>query len=197
MINESVVASHLPYTDQEVVMVDNYKEFADALKRSNEKRKEMGTDDSLQLYQPSQDEVKQILDEGGKLFMTSDGYAGAYVKHDGYMGGLFKDPTVNRKNAAKVLQKARIEAGGSFFDAFGYPTNLESIYIKNGFRPLIRMDFNEAFAPEGWDSPSSSLASKPDNVFYVYDPTYKAKIGEGERNNDYDEGYEIAKNYKP
>ena len=63
--------------------------------------------------------------------MTKDGKAGAYVEADGYMGGLFKNPESDLKSVAKVLQEARIEIGGKYFDAYG--TKLEDIYIKNGF----------------------------------------------------------------
>ena len=43
------------------------------------------------------------------------------------MGGLFKDPTANRSEAAKVLQEVRVKSGGKFFDAFA--THLEDIYV--------------------------------------------------------------------
>jgi hypothetical protein len=57
------------------------------------------------------------------------------------------------------------------------------------------MPFDPDMAPKGWEN--TTLASKPDNVFFVYDPDYKAKVGEGETITDFDEAYEMAKNYKP
>lgn len=187
-INEGSTQRNLPYSESEVRLVDDHEEFANAMKSANDKR----DFDSHQLYIISPAEAKEILDEGGKLFMTNDGKAGAYVKADGYMGGLFKDPTVNRKEAAKVLQKVRIEAGGYFFDAFA--THLEDIYVDNGFRPLLRMDFDEKQAPDGWEE--TNLSTKPDIVFFVYDPSYDSKVGDGDRIEDFDEGYEKSKNYK-
>ena len=176
------------YTKEEVVETNDAKLFAESQKNANSKR----TKDSLQVEILSEEDAQQILDEGGKLFMTNDGKAGAYVKADGYMGGLFKDPTSDKAEAAKILQEVRIEAGGKFFDAFG--THLEDIYIKNGFRPVVRMDFNEEFAPKDWEK--TNLKDRPDNVFFVYDPNYKAEKGEGIRNNDYGQAYNIAKKYE-
>ena len=141
----------------------------------------------------SQEEADAIIKEGGKIFMTEDGLAGAYVKKDGYMGGLFKNPKATYKEVAKLLQQARIKVGGRFMDA--YATELEKIYVKNGFRPVARLKFNEEYAPEGWDAPGSALAGKPDVVFFAYDPEGKYNIGDGEYVTDYDAAYEMAKNF--
>jgi hypothetical protein len=171
------------------------KSYSQAL---NEARDEMGKGGpglELQVSPVSEQEAQQIVDEGGKIFMTEDGLAGAYVKKDGYMGGLFKSPKSKFKDVAKVLQQARIKAGGYFMDA--YSTKLEDIYIKNGFRPVARLKFNEEFAPEGWDSEGSPLKTKPDVVFFAYDPEGKYSKGDGQYLEDYDQAYDIAKNFKP
>lgn len=85
--------------------------------------------------------------------MSKDNMAGGYVLPNGYMGGLFKNPITNKTRAALPLQQARIEAGGRFFDS--YDLN-EDTYLKNGFRPLVRMDFNEEYAPENWEQTFSA-----------------------------------------
>lgn len=150
---------------------------------------------NLQVDPVTTEDAKNIVEEGGKLFMTKDGKSGAYVKADGYMGGLFKDPSSNLSEVGKVLQQARVEAGGKYFDAYG--TKLEDIYIKNGFVPVARVPFNEEFAPEGWDAKDSPLKDKPDVVFFAYDPNNKVTKGGGEVVTDYNTGLEAAKNYKP
>jgi hypothetical protein len=189
-------ADTLAYKPEEVVETTDATAFAASQAEAIAQRK----DDKLQVTPLTQQDAQNILDEGGKLFITEDGKAGAYVTSDGYMGGLFKQPEANRTQAAKVLQDARIQAGGKFFDAFGINTEsgkgttLEDIYIKNGFRPVARMTFNPEFAPDGWEN--TNLKNRPDNVFFVYDPTYKATKGEGQRIEDYDQAYELAKNYK-
>ncbi len=190
-------AEALSYKPEEVVETTDAAAFAASQAEAIAQRK----DDKLQVTPLTKDNAQKIIDEGGKLFITEDGKAGAYVTADGYMGGLFKQPGANRTQAAKVLQDARIQAGGKFFDAFGINTEsgkgttLEDIYIKNGFRPVARMTFNPEFAPPGWEN--TNLKNRPDNVFFVYDPTYKATKGEGQRIEDYDQAYELAKNFSP
>ena len=189
--------------DERAYKPEEVKETTDtaAFAASQQEAIAQRVEDKLQVTPVTQEDAQAIVDEGGKLFMTEDGKAGAYVKKDGYMGGLFKQPGADRTQAAKVLQDARIEAGGKFFDAFGINvesgkgTNLEDIYIKNGFRPIARMTFNPEFAPKGWEK--TNLKNRPDNVFFVYDPTYKATKGEGQRIEDYDQAYDLAKNFSP
>lgn len=189
--------------DERAYKPEEVKETTDtaAFAASQQEAIAQRVEDKLQVTPVTQEDAQAIVDEGGKLFMTEDGKAGAYVKKDGYMGGLFKQPGADRTQAAKVLQDARIEAGGKFFDAFGINvesgkgTNLEDIYIKNGFRPIARMTFNPEFAPKGWEK--TNLKNRPDNVFFVYDPGYKATKGEGQRIENYDQAYELAKNFSP
>ena len=184
------------YTAEEVVEIgdDRIEEFV----ASQAEAKAQRSDDALQDTPLTVEGVRKIKADGGKLFMTSDGKSGGYVTKDGYMGGLFKQPNSGRRGAAKVLQEARIKAGGKFFEAFGVNqktgegTTLEQIYIENGFRPVARMTFNPEIAPEGWEG--TNLKSRPDNVFFVYDPNGQYKAGDGVRIEDYNQAYELAKN---
>ena len=184
------------YTTEEVVEIgdDRIEEFV----ASQAEAKAQRSDDALQDTPLTVEGVRKIKADGGKLFMTSDGKSGGYVTKDGYMGGLFKQPKSGRRGAAKVLQEARIKAGGKFFEAFGINqetgegTTLEQIYIENGFRPVARMTFNPEIAPEGWEG--TNLKSRPDNVFFVYDPNGQYEAGDGTRIEDYNQAYELAKN---
>jgi len=169
------------------------KSYSDALAEAKRQMKEDGSGLDLQVSDVSKEEADAILADGGKIFMTEDGMAGAYVKKDGYMGGLFKNPRAKISEVGKVLQQARVEVGGKFMDA--YATKLEDIYIKNGFRPVARIKFNEEYAPEGWNAEGSPLAGKPDVVFFSYDPEGKYKKGDGQYLEDYDAAYEMAKNF--
>ena len=177
------------YQDSDVVETKDAKKYADSLKESVSKRKE----DRFQVDVLTEKQAQEILDNGGKLFLTKDGMAGGYVKADGYMGGLFRNPESSKKRASKALQDVRIKSGGKYFDA--YATYLEDIYIKNGFRPVARIPFNEEYAPEGWQE--SNLSSKPDVVFFVYDPSYSSQKGEGEVVDTYEQGEKIAQDYTP
>lgn len=192
-------------TEQEVVTEEGGKEavavesndakvYSTALEEAKAEMGKKGPGLDLQVSSVSEQEAQEIVDEGGKVFMTEDGLAGAYVKKDGYMGGLFKSPKSTFKDVAKVLQAARIKAGGYFMDA--YATKLEDIYVKNGFRPVARLKFNEEFAPEGWNAEGSPLKSKPDVVFFTYDPEGTYSVGDGQVFDDYDAAYEFAKSQK-
>jgi hypothetical protein len=153
--------------------------------------KEEGKGLDLQVSPVSVEEASTIVKDGGKIFMTKDRTAGGYVKKDGYMGGLFKNPKSPLKKVAKAVQQARVKAGGFFMDA--YATELEPMYIKNGFRPVARLKFNEEYAPEGWDAEGSPLKNKPDVVFFAYDPDGNYKVGDGDYVESYDQAYEMAK----
>lgn len=167
--------------------------YSQSLESARAEMKKTGKGDDLQVSPVSPEEAQAIVDEGGKIFISEDGKYGGYVKADGYMGGLFKDPNMKYKGVSKLLQDARVKEGGRFME--GFATYLEKEYVKNGFRPVARLKFNEEYAPEGWDAPNSSLRTKPDVVFFAYDPTGKYEVGEGEYFEDYDQAYETAKNY--
>lgn len=185
--------STIPTPVPKIAETTDTKTYSEALSSAKAELKAEGKGLDLQVSDVSQEEADAIVKEGGKIFMTEDGLAGAYVKKDGYMGGLFKSPKATYKEVAKLLQQARIKVGGKFMDA--YATELEKIYVNNGFRPIARMKFNEEYAPEGWDAPGSALAGKPDVVFFAYDPEGKYNIGDGQYVEDYDAAYEMAKNF--
>lgn len=145
----------------------------------------------LQYDFKTEEELTKIVEEGGKLFLTKDGQAGAFVKANGNMGGLFKNPSSNKKGAAKILQEVRIQEGGAYFDS--YATKLEAIYIKNGFKPVARLKFSEEAAPKGWDNEDSPLKDKPDVVLFKYEPNSGAKPGDGQYFETFEEAEEYTK----
>lgn len=188
--NNYTYATEEEYTVEDIEEVNDIDRFFRGMTQAISLRRE----DGLQVEALTKDSLQQLIDEGGKLYMTKDNKSGAFVKSDGYMGGLFKSPIDSKKTAAKALQEKRLSEGGKFFDAFATP-HLESLYIKNGFRPLIRMPFNEQYAPKGWEK--TSLRIKPDVVFFVNDPSYEATMGEGQYTEDYDAAYTLSKDYNP
>lgn len=161
--------------------------FHEALKKSVGER----TEDALQVEVKDAEVYDEIVKAGGKLYLSEDNNFGAFVDSTGYMGSLFKNPKSKVKGVAKTLQDIRIKDGGRWFDAFG--THLEDIYIKNGFRPIARMKFNEEYAPEGWKN--TNLKNKPDLVFFAYDPEGKYSKGEGEYFDDWDKAVNFTKEF--
>ena len=173
--------------NRDVEEVTDAARFAGAMAEATERMKQLKKKMFLQVDPLTTEDAQKILDDGGKLFMTKDGLSGAYVKADGYMGGLFKNPDSELKLVSNPLQTARAKNGGKFYDAFA--TELESLYIGNGWRPVARLDFNPEFAPEGWDDADSPLKTQPDVVFFVRG---EGNIGDGVRMTDYMEAYEYA-----
>ena len=166
---------------RDVEEVTSPAQYADAMAAAIARMNEKGMKMALQVTALSEEDVQEIVDGGGKLFMTKDGLAGAYVDGNGYMGGLFKNPDSEFKAVSIPLQSIREQNGGKFYDAFA--TKLEDIYIGNGWKPVVRLDFDEQYAPEGWNDPDSPLKDKPDVVFFVKGEGVK---GEGIRMSDYD-----------
>ena len=165
-------------------------EFKVAMDRAIDAMSKQSANLALQMDNMSIQALEKIVSDGGRLFLTKDNQAGAFVKADGYMGGLFRNPMSTKKQAAKVLQEVRIDAGGTYFDA--YATKLEEIYIKNGFKPVARIPFDENEAPEGWDADNSPLKSKPDVVFFTYNPNSDAKVGDGREFDSYEEAEQFT-----
>ena len=172
---------------RDVEQVTDAGRWASAMAEATDRMRELKMKVFLQVDPLTEADAQKILDDGGKLYMTKDGLAGAYVKANGYMGGLFKNPNSQLKAVSKPLQTIRGREGGKFYDAFA--TKLESLYISNGWKPVARLDFNEEFAPEGWNDPDSPLRDKPDVVFFVKG---EGKVGDGIRMDDYDAAFNYA-----
>ena len=172
---------------RDVEQVTDAGRWASAMAEATDRMRELKMKMFLQVDPLTEADAQKILDDGGKLYMTKDGLAGAYVKANGYMGGLFKNPNSQLKAVSKPLQTIRGREGGKFYDAFA--TKLESLYINNGWKPVARLDFNEEFAPEGWNDPDSPLRDKPDVVFFIKG---EGKVGGGIRMDDYDAAFNYA-----
>jgi len=161
--------------------------WAAAMTEATDRMRELKKKLFLQVDAMTAEDAQKILDDGGKLFIMKDGMGGAYLKADGYMGGLFKNPDSELVAISGPLQTIRARNGGKFYDAFA--TKLEAMYVSNGWKPVARLDFNPEFAPEGWDDADSPLKDQPDVVFFVRG---EGKVGEGVRMTDYMEAYEYA-----
>ena len=172
---------------RDVEEVTDAARYANAMAEATDRMRELKMKMFLQVDPMTVEDAQQILDDGGKLFMTKDGLAGAYVKANGYMGGLFKNPDSQLSAVSKPLQTIRQREGGRFYDAFA--TKLENIYVGNGWKPVARLDFNSEFAPEGWNDPDSPLKNQPDVVFFVKG---EGEVGAGIRLNDYMEAFDYA-----
>jgi len=191
-------------TEQDVYSVQawDHEAFAKNMAKALQLMKESGVNLGIQVTPLTAEDVKKIADEGGAIFSTSDNKAGAYVKRDGYMGGLWKSPESSLSRVSKPLQDKRNNLAknwgmkSGFFDA--YATDLERQYVENGWKPVARVKFNPEFAPEGWNEEGSPLREQPDVVFFVEG---EGKVGDGKMYDDYMEAYSsaetMAKGEKP
>ena len=171
------------YTHADVNTKATPKDYAAAIKAAKER---LGDKGAL-VDEATERSAAKIVKDGGKLYLTKDGMAGAYVKADGYMGGLFRNPDSQKTAAAAILQDMRKNEGGKFFDSFAQN---EKLYKDNGWKPVARMKFNEEFAPENWEK-NKFLRTKPDNVFFTKNGL--SDKWEAPYFTDYDEAYAYAK----
>lgn len=100
--------------------------------------------------------------QGTKYFGSK--YGISFVRPDGFMGGLCRTRP-GGKSISEMHQRQRIKHGGYFLEC--YDGKLVKLYEKQGFKVVVRIPFNEEFAPEGWQQ---FLSHKPDVVFMsLYD----------------------------
>lgn len=182
-------------TEQDVYSVQAWDQeaFVKNMAKALQLMKESGMNLGIQVTPLTVEDVKKIKDEGGAIYSTSDNKAGAYIKRDGYMGGLWKNPESSYSRVSKPLQDVRNNLAkkwgmkSGFFDA--YATDLERQYVENGWKPVARLKFNPEFAPEGWNEEGSPLVNQPDVVFFVEG---EGKVGDGKMYDDYMGAYSVA-----
>jgi hypothetical protein len=128
----------------------------------------------------AQVEIKDPSDlVGAKIFMTENRTAGFAIKPDGDIVSVFKPGSDEYKGVSYSMLQLAVENGGTKLDAFD--TFLPDIYAAAGFKPVARIPWNDAFAPEKWDkqlfarykSSFTQNPGEPDIVFFIYDPEYK------------------------
>lgn len=185
----------IPATEQNIYPVQAYdhKSFAQNMATALRLMRESGNNLGIQVTPLTAEDLSAIAKGGGAIYSTSDNKAGAYIKRDGYMGGLWKSPESTLSRVSKPLQDVRNNLAkkwgmvSGFFDA--YATDLERQYVENGWKPVARVKFNPEFAPEGWNDEGSPLIDQPDVVFFVEG---KGSVGDGKMYDDYMEAYSVA-----
>jgi len=187
----------IPATEQDIYPVQAYdhKSFAQNMATALRLMRESGNNLGIQVTPLTAEDLSAIAKGGGAIYSTSDNKAGAYIKRDGYMGGLWKSPESTLSGVSKPLQDVSNNLAkkwgmvSGFFDA--YATDLERQYVENGWKPVARVKFNPEFAPEGWNDEGSPLIDQPDIVFFVEG---KGSVGDGKMYDNYMEAYSVAEN---
>jgi len=119
----------------------------------------------------AQVEIKSAKDLSGMQLYRTEGGSGFAIKPDGDVVAVFAGPDEIEGSSYAMLQAA-VEMGGKKLDAFR--TYLPRIYETVGFRPVSRLKWNDAEAPDGWSKETFKKfnGGEPDVVFFVYDPNY-------------------------
>jgi len=106
-----------------------------------------------------------------RLFLTKDGTAGFALKGDDIVS-VFNTKGAKHSQVTANLLLLAVEQGGRKLDAFD--TQLPILYGKSGFRPVSRVTWSDAAAPEGWSKQTFAQWNngEPDVVFFTYDPDY-------------------------
>lgn len=99
--------------------------------------------------------------EGTRTFMSPDGMAGAAVKRDGDIVGVFKNSTDTRPGAVNDLIITALSNGGNKLDCYGM--DLGDKYTQLGFVPVARMEFNPEYATD-WKPEFGT----PDVIFWMH-----------------------------
>ena len=93
-------------------------------------------------------EVSDLTQPGVKSYLAENGQAG-FVINNGDIEAVFTNKAKGApKGLADSLMLRALSAGGNKLDCYG--ETLAKIYSKYGFEPVARVEFNKAYANEGW-----------------------------------------------
>jgi hypothetical protein len=150
----------------EVTGANAAKDFVDSLTRAKTK---LGVDGvSVTPYKPEDY-------AGAKIYMDKNGGVGFAIKEDGDIVSVFANPDSKYNNVTTSLMHLAVQQGGRKLDAFNI--YLSDIYLNAGFKPVARVKWNDAHAPEGWDKANFKKYNngEPDVYLWAYDPLADVK----------------------
>lgn len=115
---------------------------------------------------------------GMRLFLADGGKTGFALKGDDIVS-VFNFEEGNKGAAGAMLEMAK-QLGGRRLDAFD--TALPSLYAAHGFEAVARTQWNDAFAPEGWNKETFAGYNngEPDVVFMAYNDASARAYQEGD-----------------
>ena len=92
--------------------------------------------------------AQQLKDGKVRTFMNDNGTVGVGIAPDGDIVAVFKNKNGGPPKALDTMIPIAIEQGGDRLDCYG--EGLAKLYAKYGFEPVARVEFNKAYANEGW-----------------------------------------------
>lgn len=134
-----------------------------------------------------------------RLMLTDDGKAGIAIKGGKELVSVFALQGSEHSGCVNSLVEQSVSLGVTHLDC--YDTVLPRLYAEEGFLPVARMEWNDDYAPDGWDYETYGRynGGRPDVVFMKYDPsaldtayTHLEGTDRGAYTDDYDEGIRLA-----
>lgn len=114
------------------------------------------------------EEIANIVNNGGKTFLTPDGTAGGAVEADGNLTCVFKDAVNNRTpGAGSSIALAAVNDGATKGDCYGQA--LVNMYSKAGLEPVARIPYaygyNDAMDAQVRKQIADGIISKEPDVY--------------------------------
>lgn len=116
---------------------------------------------SAYLTQHDASTLQKIIADGGRLYLSEDGKTGYVLTGGKDLQNLFNNGGIDGSGKAALLHA--IQSGAETLDCFdGF---LPRLYNQFGFRPYMAYQFDDQYAPEGWNYERDG---RPDVVFMQY-----------------------------
>lgn len=142
------------------------------------------------VYVYDEDEYAQM-----RLFLADDGESGFALKGDELVS-VFRG---NTKYSGVTFSLVQLAAEQGMRRADAFDTMLPYIYAIHGLKTVGRVQWNDDYAPEGWDKElfDTYNGGEPDVVFMAYDEGYVEDYspGQGTTYPSYDDAYDAVKSH--
>ena len=107
------------------------------------------------------EQLREKVAGGARVYLTDDGVG--YIIDAGDLQGVIN--ASNRKGAGSAAVEDAIKNGARTLDAYEWKdgkVSLPQFYARFGFREVERLEWDDQYAPEGWDY---DVYGRPDVVF--------------------------------
>ena len=117
---------------------NNAQRFADAFEAARQSNKNGAAVDARDAAN-----IQEIIDNGGKVYLTDDGTMGFAVEGDGNLTAVFKHSSNETPGMASRATLAAVKNGAYRGDCYG--RKLVNMYSRGGFEPVGRMKYGYGF----------------------------------------------------
>lgn len=86
--------------------------------------------------------------ENCRMFLTEDGEVGFAIAEGDELVSVF---SYEGKHAGNAVVAKAVELGARRLDCYDIEYMLPGLYGRHGFKPIAYVDWNDDYAPDGWD----------------------------------------------